>query len=428
MACRRRIRVENLTVTYKGSASPAIEDVTLEVKRGELVALTGPNGGGKTTLLNTITGLIPHLKPARVEGEICVDGSDPRREPVFEKVQLLRQDAKVQVVGPTALLEAAANPLFRGLPGERALELALEALDRVGARHLVGRATHRLSGGELQRVALAGSLSLAPSFLALDEPTSHLDDIGAELVVETLSSLRDEGVGLLVATHDRRIIGIADKVYTVNKRLFEGSYTPNCGWPTPCGEPNRTTVIVENVTASYEGAQRPSIEGVSLSARDSSITAIVGPNGSGKTTILYALAGILKPQRGSITIRGRPLLVPYDPLLSISKTTLREELGEKIPEWAEEFGDKPVLTLSWGQLRLVSIALAEASDREIILIDEPTSGLDPCNRVLVARLLCRLAESGKTIVVATHDARLAGIARTVYTLRGGRVESCLGDC
>ena len=424
--------LRDVEVRYPGREEPAIEGVSLELRRGKIVALTGPNGGGKTTILRVLSGLIPNIIRADVKGEVLVDGLDPRRENVAHLLQHMQQDPKAQIVGPTVLLEAAAGPLLSGMPRREVAERALRALKAVGAEALAKRSTASLSGGELERVAIAGVLSMEPRYLLLDEPMSYLDCEARRVVAGLLSELRRSGVGVMLATHSPGLAGMADEHYIVNRTVEPGVFEP----PEPPGPVRRVTrhrgrplLEARNISFSYPG-RPPILRGASICLEEGSLTALWGPNGSGKTTLLLVLAGLLHPSRGRVEARERVSLLPQDPLLVFSRATLREELseGRDLPGWASGLEDEPLLSLSWGRLRLAALALTVARGGRVLLLDEPTSGLDPWNRLRVIRALEDLASAGYAVLAATHDPWLARAADRVLCIEGGVLRPCSGAC
>ena len=418
------IRVEGLRVTYPDGYT-ALERASLTVEPGEIVVLAGPNGGGKTTLLRAIAGIIPNYIQASVEGRVEVDGVDPWRDPqgAHQLLGVTQQDPVAQVAGPTPLLEAGLALALRGTPRQVLLERARRALSLVGLEGLEHRPVTRLSTGQLVRTGLAGVLSGDPQYLLLDEPTGHLDSQGSRVLADILGDLRARGKGVMVASHDPRVWALADKCYTVNRSLAEGCPSLPSLPERPPESMKSGGVVLElrDVWASYPGGP-PVLRGVSLEARSGELTAITGPNGAGKTTVLLVASGILKPSQGRITLREKPALLPADPLLLFSRGTLREELeerGRRVPQWALGVADKPLLRASGGELRLAALALVAGSGRRLLLVDEPTVGLDPWNRRSIAEVLLGLASEGYAVVYTTHDDELASLANRVYVVEGG---------
>lgn len=245
-----------MTVAYP-DGTLALDSVSLEAGGGEIVVVAGPNGGGKTTLLELIAGLIPHVVEAWVEGSVRVYGVDPTRDPAGAAfhVQLALQDPRAQVLGSTVIHEASLTLLLRGRPQGEALEKARRALAAVGLEGLEDRPTHRLSTGQLARAALAGTLAPEPSHLLLDEPTSHLDPQAAESLLSILRGLAREGHGILAASHDPRLWAIADECYTLARRI-----RPGCPREPPApsrrsrGGGGRRVLALEGVWARYPGS------------------------------------------------------------------------------------------------------------------------------------------------------------------------------
>lgn len=188
------LALERVTFHYPGSAAPALVDLSLEVSAGEVVAVIGAMGAGASTLLLVAGGLAPRVVGGALTGHVRRDG----------RPALLLPTPWTQVSGMafTVWDEAAFGPANLGWPRERISESVERALTRVDVAALRDRDPATLSGGELQRVILAGVLAMEPALLLLDEPTAALDPAGAALVWRLLPELAREGAAVLVATSD----------------------------------------------------------------------------------------------------------------------------------------------------------------------------------------------------------------------------------
>lgn len=196
------VRLEAQGLAYRYPTGNGLTDVTLTIGRGERVALLGPNGAGKTTVLLLLNGLLP---PAG--GSIYLDGrlmtgGGPDQRAWRLAVGLLFQDPDDQLFGPTVVEDVAIGPRNRGLTVPLARAWAIDALRRLGLEHLAADPIHALSFGQRRAVAMAGVLAQAPRVLLLDEPTLGLDATAEDDLLATLDRLRDDGLGILMATHD----------------------------------------------------------------------------------------------------------------------------------------------------------------------------------------------------------------------------------
>ncbi|MEB3759352.1 MAG: ATP-binding cassette domain-containing protein [Desulfurococcales archaeon] len=432
MACSEMIHVEDLEVVYEGSQKPAVEGVNLDLQPGELKTLTGPNGGGKTTILRAITGLIPSFYPGRVKGRIEIDGCDPRECDPREKVFLLLQDPKIQVTGATVFLEASSPLVLRGVDRKTIMERVWEQLHVYGLLDYKWTHVYMLSSGLLQRTALAAAGVLRSRYLLLDEPSSFLDRSARTVLYSILDRLRGEGVGVLVATHDVKLAELADESYIVIRGVNKGIYRINKHHLNPPRQGGELVLKLEKVSAGYPGSRQLVIHDISLQARKSELVLLQGPNGGGKTTILYTIAGFLKPMKGRIIIKGRPRLLPADPFLVFPRGRLSDIIDDpgriSFTEKINEIYDKPIYSLSGGELRLAALAIVLSSGGDILLLDEPTAGLDPENKWLVIEAIHKLARAGYTIVAASHDEELSEIATRSYLVVEGRIRECYGIC
>ncbi|MGC9360084.1 MAG: energy-coupling factor ABC transporter ATP-binding protein [Anaerolineae bacterium] len=189
------VRLRDVTYRY-GDGRTALQDISLDVYKGERVAILGNNGAGKSTLLLQLNGIL------RGEGEILIDGIRLQRttlQQIRARVGLVFQDPNDQLFCPTVLEDAAFGPLHMGLAPSEAEARARRALAQVGAAHLADRMPHHLSVGEQRRAAIATVLSMDPPLLALDEPAAGLDPPGRDELASLLAGLEQT---LLIATHD----------------------------------------------------------------------------------------------------------------------------------------------------------------------------------------------------------------------------------
>jgi energy-coupling factor transport system ATP-binding protein len=241
------LAVDSLTYSYARAAAPALLDVSLEVAPGEFVLLAGRSASGKSTLLRAACGLVPHFHGGEVEGRVEVAGLDALAAGPGElaaAVGYLAQDPETQVVSTTVAAEIELPLEMRGdAPGDRARAVEEVAL-ALAIPHLLGRATDTLSGGELQRVALAAALVTRPRLVLLDEPTSQLDPVSGDELIWLLRRLNEEwGVAVLLAEHRlERCLAAADRVVAVEggRIGFDGAPREFLGW-TRTADPTLTT-------------------------------------------------------------------------------------------------------------------------------------------------------------------------------------------
>ncbi|MFD9636511.1 ABC transporter ATP-binding protein, partial [Streptomyces violascens] len=211
------IRFENVSVTYDSAEEPTVRDVHLAIPEGELVLLVGPSGVGKSTLLGTVSGLVPHFTGGTLRGRVTVDGRDTRTHKPRELADLVGtvgQDPLAHFVTDTVEDELAYGMESLGLAPAVMRRRVEETLDLLGLAELRDRPIATLSGGQQQRVAIGSVLTPHPKVLVLDEPTSALDPAAAEDVLSVLQRLvHDLGTTVLLAEHRlERVVQYADQV------------------------------------------------------------------------------------------------------------------------------------------------------------------------------------------------------------------------
>jgi energy-coupling factor transport system ATP-binding protein len=317
-----RIEARGWGLRHPGRRDWALRGVDLTIEAGERVLLLGASGAGKSTLLTTLAGLID---PSIVEttGSLTVDGRDPRE--ARDRSGLLFQDPESQIVMGRAGDDVAFGLENRCVPAEGIWARVDAAFAAVEFPYGRDRPTHALSGGEQQRLALAGTLALRPGLLMLDEPTANLDPDGAAEVRALLARVLDRlGATLLLVEHRvDEALPLVDRVVVIAagggvvadgapRDVFRehGAGLAEAGvWipdHPPAAPPRRhrpaseTLVIAERASFRYPGSAADALGGVDLAVRSAEALGIIGPNGSGKSTLAMLLAGLLRPRAGTV--------------------------------------------------------------------------------------------------------------------------------
>ncbi len=384
------LAVNGLGYTYPHAATPALVDVSFEVAPGEFVLLAGRSASGKSTLLKAACGLVPHFHGGEIEGEVRVADLDAIASGPGElaaAVGYLAQDPETQVVSTTVVAEIELPLEMRGdEPADRARAVEEVAL-ALAIPHLLDRAVDTLSGGELQRVALAAALVTRPRLILLDEPTSQLDPVAGDELIWLLRRLNEEwGVAVLLAEHRlERCLAAADRVVAMEAGgiAFDGAPAEFLAWaqsadpaletpaarlfslagidPLPVGvraarqtlrgmgiahPPNRASRRVSDPHPSDPAPKSDSalrakslwvaldrgedvrdvLKGIDLTIRHGERVALMGRNGAGKSTLLRTAAGLHEPVAGKVEVGSIALLTqnPGDYLV-------RERVGDELP-------------------------------------------------------------------------------------------------
>lgn len=219
---RKIYEVREVSYMYP-TGKVALEDISMEVYRGELVAVVGPNGAGKTTLLKILDGLIfPQKGEVRFMGKPVTEDvlTDEREMEWFRsRVGFLFQNPDIMLFSPTVMEDVAFGPLHL-YEKEKALAVTEEIMKKLGIYHLRDRHPYNLSGGEKKKASIAAVLALDPEVVLLDEPTRDLDLKNRSYILNLMGELRDRGKTVIMATHDLRAIRLADRCYVINRRMI----------------------------------------------------------------------------------------------------------------------------------------------------------------------------------------------------------------
>ena len=447
------VRIDSLSYRYPGGGAECLRGVDVEIAPGELIVLAGRSGSGKTTLLRACCGLVPHYYGGEVAGEIEIAGLDVRHHGPAElggAVGLVAQDPETQVVSTTVRGELALPLEIRGEPPAARARAVEEVALALAIPHLLDRTADTLSGGELQRVALAAALVGRPRLVLLDEPTSQLDPVAGDELVGLLRRLNEEwGLTVVIAEHRlERCLAAADRVLALveGRIVFDGAPGDFLHWalasddalatpaarlfdlaglrPAPVGvKAARAQLVRHGVellagsggeaavdadappNASGRGSRSPGLEvadlwvelddgggprdvlrGIDLVLEPGQRVALMGRNGAGKTTLLRAAAGLLEAVRGRVSAPRGCALLAQSP----GDLLVRERVCDELPGEA-------------GRQALASVGLewaAEADPRDL-------SGGER------QRLALALVMAGRT-----EDGRLPGLIALDEPTRG----------
>ena len=471
------LKTEQFSFTYPEQPRPALRDVSLTLSRGDFVVLCGPSGCGKTTLLRQFKrSMAPH---GRQSGEILFDGQplaalNQRDEATH--IGFVQQNPENQVVTDKVWHELAFGLESLGYDTPTIRRRVAEMASFFGIQTWYYKNVTELSGGQKQLLNLASIMVMQPELLILDEPTSQLDPIAAGEFLATVGKInRELGTTILLTEHRlEEAFPLASRVVVMDKGVILSEGTPQqvglslkdkghsmfLAMPTamrvwaavessaPCPVTVRegrdwladfaaahplSELSPEPVYAcdeekvfeadalwfKYEKDLPDVVKGLSLTVRKGEFLALLGGNGTGKTTSLKLLAGLLTPYRGTVRTSGAVGVLPQNPQTMFVKKTVREDLLELLPKKdpqreekaahvtalcrLEELLDRHPYDLSGGEQQRAALAKVLLLNPDVLLMDEPTKGLDAEFKQLFAEILQTLLRRGVTIVMVSHD-------------------------
>ncbi|MEJ8547865.1 ABC transporter ATP-binding protein [Brevibacillus borstelensis] len=439
-----------------------VQEINLSVKKGQCVVLCGRSGSGKSTIMRLINGLAPSFYVGTLSGQVHVDGRFPAALSPEERPRLMGvvfQDPRSQFFMDHVRDELAFSAENLGIPPDEIKHRIERQARDLGISHLLDRSLHMLSSGQKQRVAIAAASILSPPLLLLDEPCANLDPAWTQSLVDILAKLKQNGTTLLISEHRLHpLLPVADLFVCMDKGKIARTWTkeefsrlsyeevrpyglrhPDMAKSRLESQPavaSQAGSILEGRGLTYQHKRNGGgIQDVDITLSSGSVTALTGENGAGKTTLCKVLCGLLRQHKGAVFSRGSRLsasqrracsyLVMQDADYQLYADSVGNEvvLGRRVDaamrqkayEALEAFGlaklrDRHPASLSGGEKQRVTMAAAYCSDAELVILDEPTSGLDGDNVRKVAAWVKKIALSGKTVVIITHDSILAELA------------------
>lgn len=482
------LQIKDLSFRYPGAERNAVEEVSFSVRSGEFLVVCGESGCGKTTLLRLLK---PELAPAgELTGSIVYGGGE--RTPA--DIGYVLQNPDNQIVTDKVWHELAFGLENLGLPTEVIRRRVGEMASYFGIQDWFRKRTDELSGGQKQLLNLAAVMVMQPKVLILDEPTSQLDPIAASEFLATLQKLnRELGLTVILAEHRlEEVFPDADRVLLMDGgRILLCDAPERIGAALPAGHPMRAglpsavrifqslhipdrcpltvregrdflerhfgsrggmllepeyrhgeavAVELKNVWFRYERDLPDVLRGTSMQVYAGELYAVLGGNGTGKTTMLQVIAGIGKAYRGKVLVDGRLIreyrgnslyhgllaLLPQNPQTVFIRDTVRadfyeileahgvpkQEREKRVSEAAARFGiahllDRNPFDLSGGEQQKCALAKVLLTEPRILLLDEPTKGIDAGAKQVLRDILTRLKADGMTLLMVTHDVEFA---------------------
>ncbi|MGG2091765.1 ABC transporter ATP-binding protein [Bacillus sp. S13(2024)] len=482
--------IKDLSFTYADEESAALCNVSLSVSHGEFVVLAGCSGCGKTTLLKHFK---KELLPIGMrEGSMYYDGECLHSIPDLlsaQEIGMVFQNPENQLVMDTVIQELAFSLENVGYETTVIQKRIAELISFLGFQDMLHQSVHTLSGGQKQLVNLAAVLVLQPKLLLLDEPTAQLDPIAAKDFLGLLKRIHEElGITIIMSEHRLdEVVPLADRIVFMDKGtiVYDGKpnevipemwkvksfrpYIPQIPrlflewkaenvpftvrdaqkqihsilnefqYDTPPHHTEKGDVLLQakHVSFQYEKHGPFILQDLMLTVKQGQWTALVGKNGTGKSTLLTLLAGLQKCRRGKVIWEGKLIHKtevterfkkigyvsqhPYyhfthdtvwDELFSRAQQLYKKEANEKVEEMLRKFSILPIRNrhphdCSGGEQQLIALCTVLLSKPNLLLLDEPTKGLDPGKKEQVGELFQQLQKEGTTIVMATHDIEFA---------------------
>lgn len=441
------VEIENLSLSY-GNNKKVLKNISLNIKKGECILLTGKSGSGKSSIINSINGLAVRYDGASIDGSIRIRNKDIKNLKLYEISMLVSsvfQNPKTHFFNVNTTLELLFYLENIGLSRYEMDKRLTEMLNLFPIEHLLNRDIFKLSGGEKQILCIAASYISGTEIIVLDEPSSNLDGENIKVIKEMLVQLKDKGKTLIISEHRIfYLMDIIDRIFLIKDGEIQSEYTKidfmkfstrklnELGLrdkiKTKLTVPeikNSGNFNVKNIEFKFNGVDNKLLL-KSISFEMGKIYGIVGTNGIGKSTLLRCLIGCERKSKDEIYLDGKRLsktdrikissLVMQDVNHQLFTDSVMSEvsLGIKNVEisYVEdilkkldlyELKDCHPMSLSGGQKQRVAIASVLCKNSKLLFFDEPTSGMDYYNMMNISHLINECKSNEKIIFIVSHD-------------------------
>lgn len=441
------VEIENLSLSY-GNNKKVLKNISLNIKKGECILLTGKSGSGKSSIINSINGLAVRYDGASIDGSIRIRNKDIKNLKLYEISMLVSsvfQNPKTHFFNVNTTLELLFYLENIGLSRYEMDKRLTEMLNLFPIEHLLNRDIFKLSGGEKQILCIAASYISGTEIIVLDEPSSNLDEENIKVIKEMLVQLKDKGKTLIISEHRIfYLMDIIDKIFLIKDGEIQSEYTKidfmkfstkklnELGLrdkiKTKLTVPeikNSGNFNVKNIEFKFNGVDNKLLL-KNISFEMGKIYGIVGTNGLGKSTLLRCLIGCERKSKDEIYLDGERLsktdrikissLVMQDVNHQLFTDSVMSEvsLGIKNVEisYVEdilkkldlyELKDCHPMSLSGGQKQRVAIASVLYKNSKLLFFDEPTSGMDYYNMMNISHLINECKSNEKIIFIVSHD-------------------------
>ncbi|MEB3060357.1 ABC transporter ATP-binding protein [Parvimonas micra] len=441
------VEIENLSLSY-GNNKKVLKNISLNIKKGECVLLTGKSGSGKSSIINSINGLAVRYDGASIDGSIRIGNKDIKNLKLYEISMLVSsvfQNPKTHFFNVNTTLELLFYLENIGLSRDEIDKRLTEMLKLFPIEHLLNRDIFKLSGGEKQILCIAASYISGTEIIVLDEPSSNLDEENIKVIKEMLVQLKDMGKTIIISEHRIfYLMDIIDRIFLIKDGEIQSEYTKidfmkfstrklnELGLRdkiktklTVSEIKNSGNFNVKNIEFEFNGVDNKLLF-KNISFEMGKIYGIVGTNGLGKSTLLRCLIGCERKSKDEIYLDGKRLskadrikissLVMQDVNHQLFTDSVMSEvsLGIKNVEisYVEdilkkldlyELKDCHPMSLSGGQKQRVAIASVLYKNSKLLFFDEPTSGMDYYNMMNISHLINECKSNEKIIFIVSHD-------------------------
>ncbi len=446
------LQTQNLTFSYMDS-DKGIKNVNFQIKKGEVVLLTGNSGCGKSTLLKCLNGLIPAVTEGHLSGRITINDKDYSKLKMHElnrDIGSVFQNPRSQFFTDNTTSELVFPMENYGWQKSKMEKKLARLTEEFGLKNLLNKNIFILSSGERQIIALASALTMNQNVLLFDEPSANLDYGNAMKLGRIIERLKADGMAVIVADHRFYYLNdIIDKVFFMengkltvynSERAFKNSsydtrsfdlFSLNVPYLFKLQKnEERVKPVAELQGACFKNI----LKDVNLKLYKGEITVLVGCNGAGKTTLAKLFCKTYKPDRGKVITSGLPFFIMQDPDYQLFGTSVKNELSlvKKAPQEIEQcleylglekFRDAHPFELSGGQKQRLQIGMAMLCNRDLIIFDEPTSGLDVSSMEKVSDEIIKLREKASVLVISHDYEFIRHVADRIIFLEDGKIRN-----